>query len=460
MPDLASVSKSMKSQDVEQLCRRVILATAVVIGCMAAEAALGQSPTATTTAATAKDATPQTHPNDPMLWNVDRMMEDAVQQISKRYSLNSEQEKYTRLMLTQRVRAFLKDHEADVRALLKEQLDWKLRFSDATSNSMQEWAVRAKPLYEEAMKAILDGNQEWGEILSDEQKKIHLGDLNQMKVNFDGVRVMLTRWEDGKGNPTEVQPWKQDKSTDKGITRTPPPPPPIDWRDRKIEDMWETYVIKFIQVYGLDEKQANAAHSIKREMQGEAAKHRDARKADFDAMYKLGGPDPRNPTNQEEVRKRKQMLERPIRDLFVKLTGRLDGLRNQTQRESIKPEDKQSLESQARTLASDSTVPIPAPKPQPTTKVAEDGGVTRASATSVPAVDPKAEKPVEKPAEKPAEKSAPAKPAESKPEAAKSEAAKAAPAEESSKSNKKDEDADKSAEAAAEKPSEGGKKPE
>lgn len=452
MPDLASVFKSMKSLEVEQACRRVLFATAIVIGCMVAESSLGQAPTATTTSATQADATPQTHPNDPMLWNVDRMMEDAVQQISKRYNLNSEQEKYTRLMLTQRVRAFLKDHEADVRSLLKEQLDWKLRFKDATSVSMQNWALRAGPLYEKAMQAILDGNKEWGEILSDEQRKIHVGDLNQMNVNFDNVRVMLRRWEEGKGDPREVgSPSQPDKSGDKGETRPPPPPPPT-WQERKIEDMWETYVIRFIQIYGLDEKQANAAHSIKRETQGEAAKYRESKKADFDAMFAMGGSDPRKPANSEEIRKRKQALERPIREMFGKMTGRLDGLLSQAQRESAKPEDKDLLESIAKNFKSDSAVPIPAPKPEPTTKVAPDGGVTRASATSVPAVDPKAEKPAEKPA--------PAKPAESKPEAAKPEATKPTPARESSRPEKKETDAADAEEAAVEKPNEGAKKPD
>jgi len=453
MPDLAPVFKSMKSNDVEQLCRRIMLATAVIIGCVAAQAALGQSPTATTTAATAKDATPQTHPNDPMLWNVDRMMEDAVQQISKRYSLNSEQEKYTRLMLTQRVRAFLKNHEADVRALLKEQLDWKLGFKDATTDAMQHWAERAKPLYEEAMKAILDGNEEWGEILSDEQKRIHLGDINQMKVNFDSVRVMLRDWEEGRGrNPF---PPTRNPGTDRVVTQ-PPPPPPEPWYERKIENMWETYVIKFIQVYGLDEKQANAAHSIKRETQGDAAKYRETRKADFDAMIAMAG-DPKKPSNQEETRKRKQMLERPIREMFGKMTGRLDGLLNQKQRESISEDDKQLLDSIAKNFRSDSTVPIPAPKPEPatTTKVAPDGGVTRASATSVPAADPK----VEKPADKPAEKAAPAKPEPPKPDAAKAAPARAE-SKESSKAETKDADSTEVEAATSEKPGEGDKKPE
>ncbi len=436
MTVLASVFKSMKSQDVEQLCRRVMLATAVIIGCVAADAALGQSPAATTTAATAKDATPQTHPNDPMLWNVDRMMEDAVQQISKRYSLNSEQEKYTRLMLTQRVRAFLKDHEADVRALLKEQIDWKAGFKPETSESRQVWATKAKPLYAEAMKAILDGNKEWGDILNDEQKKIHLGDMNQMKVNFDSVNSMLNNWESGNSMVTPPRT----PTDNSGPIRQPAPPPPT-WQERKIEDMWETYVIRFIQIYGLDEKQKNAAHSIKRETQGEAAKYRESRKSDFDELFAMSGSDARKPTNPEETRKRKQSLERPIREMFGKMTGRLDGLLSQSQRESAKPEDKELLESIAKNFRSDSTVPIREPKPEarPTTKVAPDGGVTRASATSVPAAEPKEEKPTEK--------AAPAKPEAGK------------PADDSAIHGAKDADSAKPREAASEK-EDGKKKPD
>lgn len=407
MFNLALVSKSMNHTDLRRIARRASWATLVVIG-SAASAMRVEAQTSTTIPAAASDATPQTHPNDPMLWNVDRMMEDAVQQISKRYSLNPEQEKYTRLMLTQRVRLFLKDHESEVRTLLKEQLDWKIGFKTATAESMADWATRAKPLYEDAMRAILDGNREWGEILSDSQKKIHLGDMNQMNVNFDGVKQLLRRWEDGGGLPNEVNPRAQVATGD----RRPPPPPPPPWTAHKIEDMWETYVIKFIAVYGLDEKQANAAHSIKKEMLGEAAKYRESRKTDFDEMIASSG-DPKKPSNPEETRKKKQMLERPIRAMFVKMAGRLDGLLSQSQREGIKPEDKQLLESIVKSYSSDSTVPIKPQKTEPaqTSKVASDGEVTRASATSVPATEEKA----------------PEKPAAAKPEPAKAEPAKTAP---------------------------------
>lgn len=409
-----------------------------------------RAPAQVATTAATEDATPITHPNDPMMWNVDRMMEDAVMQISKRYSLNKEQERFTRILLTQRVRAFLKDHEADVRMLLKESIDARLGLKEDTADVMQSWAKRAKPLYEEAMKAILDGNKEWGDILTDEQKKIHLNDLNQMNTNFDGVKIMLTRWEEGKGVPGEFsgRP-RQSTSLDNNRTAsgarvTSEPPRFPDWTERKIEDMWETYVQMFIKNYGLDEKQANSARAIHKESVADAAKYRDSRKADFEALKQAGGPDPKNPMKPEELRKRKQMLEKPIKAQFIRMHDRLEGLLSAAQREGIKPDAKAALEAVYKSYSQDSMEPIPV-KPAANVKdvpPSRPGDATaKVSATTVPAETEKAVDSKPEPAKADAPKSeAPkaepakgdaAKPAESsKPEPPRSEPVKSEPAKE------------------------------
>ena len=402
-----------------------------------------RAPAQVATTASAEDATPVTHPNDPMMWNVDRMMEDAVMQISKRYSLNKEQERYTRVLLTQRVRAFLKDHEADVRMLLKESIDARMGFKEDTPDVMQSWAKRAKPLYEEAMKAILDGNKEWGDILTDDQKKIHLNDLNQMNTNFDGVKIMLTRWEEGKGVPGEFsgRP-RQSTPLDNnraGARVTSEPPKFPDWTERKIEDMWETYVQMFIKNYGLDEKQANSARAIHKESVADAAKYRDSRKADFEALKQAGGPDPKNPMKPEELRKRKQMLEKPIKAQFVRMHDRLEGLLSAAQREGIKPEAKAALDAVYKSYSQDSMEPIPVKpatnvKEVPPSKPGDAPG--KVSATTVPAEPEKAvetkSEPAKADAPKPeAPKAEPTKSDAAKPaEPSKSEPAKVEPAKE------------------------------
>src|ERR1700704_3955132 len=70
-----------------------------------------------------KPSTPETDPQSPGLWNTDFMMDAAVRQLTKRYDLNKEQESYTRKLLTSRVRAFLKDHESELRSLLTEAIE-------------------------------------------------------------------------------------------------------------------------------------------------------------------------------------------------------------------------------------------------------------------------------------------------------------------------------------------------
>ena len=64
---------------------------------------------------------PDNDPTDPTgLWDADVMMEQATINISRRYNLNDEQEAYTRQLLKSRTRAFLAEHEDDLRGMLKE----------------------------------------------------------------------------------------------------------------------------------------------------------------------------------------------------------------------------------------------------------------------------------------------------------------------------------------------------
>src|SRR5262245_35722719 len=87
-----------------------------------------------------KPSTPETDPQSPGLWNTDIMMEAAVQQLARRYNLNKDQEAYTRKLLTSRVRAFLKDHESELRSLLTEAIDLQRNPTRADSKRMENWS--------------------------------------------------------------------------------------------------------------------------------------------------------------------------------------------------------------------------------------------------------------------------------------------------------------------------------
>ncbi|MFQ5423279.1 MAG: hypothetical protein ACE5F9_04790 [Phycisphaerae bacterium] len=286
--------------------------------------------------------TAKTHPNDPMIWNVDQMMENAVLQISRRYNLTKDQENYTRLILTHRVRLFLKDYETDVRELLKDSIDMRLGRQAGTSEALKKWAKRAEPVYQAAMKAILDGNKEWGSILDDQQKKTHEADLAAMRTSFDSVNRMMRDWKLGKGQG--FGPSAKSGGAQQQGQVSPNPPAAVV----KAEDIWMQYVNKFIGAYRLDGKQTAAVRAIHKELLAQAANYRSSRKKDFDQVLARISAAQNHPA-RKRLEDMKYTLEKPIRDRFVELERRLNDQLTRKQRLSIASDQESSL----RILADD-----------------------------------------------------------------------------------------------------------
>jgi len=294
----------------------------------------------------AKDGKPTalSHPNNPELWDVQAMMEDAVRQIARRYNLNDAQENYTRLLLVKNTTAFLDQYEKDIRELLKESIDLRLGIIKGDADIYKRWAERAAPIYEAAKVAILDGNMEWRNVLNDQQKKTHDLDLSLMKSQFEQVSRTLDTWKGG-GGPTGALAKAANDAARKelGQSQTAVHLNP--------EDQWLAYVNKFIATYQLDEKQSIAARDkIHKEMRAEAEKYREKQKKEFDKINDVLKTDAKK-IKPRELMQRRQELEQPIRDLFVEMHKRLLQLANTKQIASADAQMKQQLESLYRTLA-------------------------------------------------------------------------------------------------------------
>jgi hypothetical protein len=297
------------------------------------------------------------------MWNVDRMMEDASLQISRRYNLNPAQENYTKLLLRKRVTAFLEQYETDVRELLKESIDLRLGLKAGGIEVYQKWATRAEPIYRAATEAILDGNKEWGQILNPDQKKIHEMDLALMNTNFDQVNRVIGDWKGGKGpiGPGAIAGTVTNPQGGQQASLVSRPQAPIV--RSMIEDSWEAYVNHFIKTYKLDEKQKNAAkEGILKEYRTEATKYRDRRKAEFDELdQQIRLPKPK--WNPVDVARRRAEMEKPVRRMFTSLDGRLQQLPDSKQRASADPTDKTSLEAMFKMLAADPADNLPKHEP-------------------------------------------------------------------------------------------------
>ena len=380
--------------------------------------ALASSPAAAQPAENAGDAAPtaQTHPYNPMMWDVDTMMEQAVQQISRRYSLNPKQEEYTRLLLQNRVKAFLAAHETEVRELLQESIDMRLGRAKADPASLKMWAERAMPLYQEASAAILEGNEEWGVILNDQQKKIHEGDLRLMRTSFEGVTGTLQAWARGSGpklppikDPNAVAQNAAETGASQNGGSVSQNPKPVE--AQYVEDNWLSYVNMFVAAYGLDEAaKTSARDKIYKEQFGKAKEYRKRRAANFERVEKqLKDLTPANASRRPAIQSRLKSLERPIYDLFIEMDERLHKLLTAAQVAEVDAEKKLQLERLHAALSGKKEVPAASSKSKRVRRPASPARTapTAADKAEVASTRPADEK--DEPTSAPTETSEPAK---------------------------------------------------
>lgn len=335
---------------------RTLLALAVLVG--------------PTTVALAQDGSQSGGAN---MWNMRVMVNKAAEGIIKRYKLNDEQADFTRKMMTRRVNKLLEKHEDRVRKLFGEAFAMRALGKPPSKQAIQSWAERALPVYEDARKEILAGNEEWGKILTPEQKKIHKLDLKMMEVDFKNYEDRLQRWAKGGFDPDkdwirnrnpqtnrkaraarqkEKQLAKDDAKNNrfkerleaaknKKLLTTPPPPnsrgpmtigqqaakktDSASGSRRVIEDPldhWDGYVNEFCRKYRLDSGQVRQAKAILKDLRTQAAQHREANQDEYkeiQAILRKGGGEATARANT-----RLAELDAVINDLFDELKSRLD----------------------------------------------------------------------------------------------------------------------------------------
>jgi len=296
------------------------------------------------------------------------MMEDAVSQIARRYNLNPAQENYTRILLRKRTLAFLGENETEVRQLLKESIDFRLGLKSPTPEALKDWAMRAMPIYQAAQETILSGNEEWREILTEDQKKVHDSDLSLMKTNFTQVTKMLKGWGEGKGafgRRTRSQTIKSSgdpQATEGAVSQQGR----SSVERRTIEANWLAYANKFIETYKLNKEKSIAARAgIHKDALSKAIAYRNKRKTQFSQIE----ADLRSPPKKDEnpkvtrrhrldLEKLKSDLERPIRQMFVEMNKRLMQLPTSSQLASADPILKKDLQDLYAILAGDAAPTI------------------------------------------------------------------------------------------------------
>ncbi|MFQ5461480.1 MAG: hypothetical protein ACE5E5_02515 [Phycisphaerae bacterium] len=209
---------------------------------------------------------------------VEAIMTQAVKNIGVRYNLNEHQLKLTDELMKRDVRRFLTEHENEIWPAIRSIISYGMGTKPpANPQEAKRFAKTARPLVELAKEAIFNANAEWRDILSDEQKKVHYYDMQEMRKTFDHINSSLAAWESGHGKNAPI---------------FPPPPvpngsePPHPSRPRiqvtktgsiistPDPGILATITEEFIREYHLDDAQVTAARSILVEFKGKAESFR------------------------------------------------------------------------------------------------------------------------------------------------------------------------------------------
>lgn len=124
--------------------------------------------------------------------NIEALMEAHVRALTRRYNLSEEQEAYTLAFLRERANTFLDRHREDLFNLIDRMVEVRAG-GEMTQEELLAWGQQALPLYEQAKALIVQGNNEWREILTDDQRRTHDEDLQEMYGSFVSTEDQLQR---------------------------------------------------------------------------------------------------------------------------------------------------------------------------------------------------------------------------------------------------------------------------
>lgn len=156
------------------------------------------------------------------LINVDSLVDNYANFLARKYNLNPEQDEFTHQLLREKAHLFWDRNEAQLSTLMDRMFDVRTG-GDMAPEELIQWGKSVLPLYNEAKGIIVDGNSEWREILTDEQRKIHDEDLRLMEQSFRTTDEQMERIVTGT---MTVEEFRSPSRNGRNRQSAPPPPPP------------------------------------------------------------------------------------------------------------------------------------------------------------------------------------------------------------------------------------------
>ena len=297
----------------------------------------------------------------PASWNVDAMVGQASNNIIRRYNLNEKQAAKTRDMLKAGVDKFLRENQEEIWPLLRELWEFQIKGELPDPVVSKRIGARVRPLLVAAQKAILEGNEIWGEFLSEEQRRLHEFDLNEMRSTLGKMDENFKNWEAGEPVLQPIFPRHVKKKDEPKRPKRPTPGPVIDKEPFKkhlgdSQDTWlagyRSYTERFVKDYGLDDTQVEAAMSILREIEARGTAHVASVKNEEAAISKQreSAWDKADWKKYRQLRMASEALNAPLTEFFSELTTRLDTIPTEAQRQAFRKSLKSNKDPETKTI--------------------------------------------------------------------------------------------------------------
>lgn len=139
-----------------------------------------------------------------ILDNMDLLVDNYARMLARKYDLSEEQGVFTRDLLKDKVKKFMGGHDGEIRELLSRMLEVRAG-GEMSQEELLAWGQRVQPLVNEAKQMILDGNNQWREILTDQQKQIHDQDVKLMNESMASTEQNLSRIVSGQMSVDEFR---------------------------------------------------------------------------------------------------------------------------------------------------------------------------------------------------------------------------------------------------------------
>jgi hypothetical protein len=271
----------------------------------------------------------------PAAATVEKIMQEAVRNISRRYNLNEAQIAETDKLMKREVHKFLKEHEAVVWPAIRDLLAVQLGGSNPGAEEAARIGKAAQPLVGKAKEAIFRANEEWRTYLTAEQKTTHDYDLAEMEKSFQQIEKNFSDWAAGK--PTDAGLFPPPAIDDRSPRRAPKPKGGLP--EPEVEtfrvSIFDTFVEEFIRENQLDQGQIDTARSILKEFKVKANDFKETKKEELTkiAAEQKAALDARDRERMKAADTALKKALEPVQALFGEMEERLKALLTSTQLE-------------------------------------------------------------------------------------------------------------------------------